>query len=179
MEATSFRCAVVTVSDRCSRGEAQDASGPELERLLASWGWQVAERSVIPDEPDAIAKKLVALAEQGYDLILTTGGTGLGPRDRTPEATLAIAERLVPGLAELARARTGAGFPHAYLSRGTAALRGRALILNLPGSPRGARDHLAAVSEVLPHALTILREDPEGPPPVHPGGDPAPREDRS
>lgn len=179
MEAGSFRCAVVTISDRCARGQARDESGPALEEELRSWGWLVSERAVLPDEPDAITEKLATLADRGCDLILTTGGTGLGPRDRTPEATLKIAHRVVPGLAELARTRTGAGFPHAYLSRGVAILRNRCLIVNLPGSPRGARDHLAALAEVLPHAVAILREDPRAGRPAHPGSESTPLGDRS
>jgi molybdenum cofactor synthesis domain-containing protein len=179
MEARQYRCAVVTISDRCARGQATDASGPAIVGLLESWGWSVQERALLPDEPDEIAAKLAALADQGCDLVLTTGGTGLGPRDRTPEATLRIAERQVPGLAELARSRSGAAFPHAYLSRGMAVLRGNCLILNLPGSPNGARDHLGALAEILPHALAVLREDPQGPRPSHPGSKSSPPELRS
>jgi molybdenum cofactor synthesis domain-containing protein len=179
MEAVRFRCAVVTISDRCASGETKDSSGPEVERLLLSWGWIVDARALLPDEPDLVAAKLIELVDRGCDLIVTTGGTGFGPRDRTPEATSRIADRLAPGLPELARARTGASFPRSYLSRGIAALRGKSLIVNLPGSPRGARDHLQAVAEVLPHALTVLREDPRAGPPSHPESESRSGEDRS
>ena len=115
----------------------------------------------MPDEPEAIAAQLRAWSDtDGLDLILTTGGTGLSPRDTTPEATLAVAQRLVPGIPEAMRAAGLAITPHAMLSRGVAVIRGRTLIINLPGSPKGARENLAAVAAALPHALEKLRGSP-------------------
>jgi len=116
---------------------------------------------MVPDEPEAIAAQLRAWSDDaGLDLILTTGGTGLSPRDTTPEATLSVAHRLVPGIAEAMRAASLAITPHAMLSRGVAVIRGRTLIINLPGSPKGARENLAAVSPALPHALEKLQGSP-------------------
>jgi len=157
-----IRCAILTISDRCARGEQEDQSGPALAQVLAAWGWEPELCEVLPDDEYAIAERLASLADQSFDLVVTTGGTGLGPRDRTPEATLRVADRLVPGLAELVRTRTGARFPRAYLSRGVAATRDNCLFLNLPGSPRGAREGLEALADVLPHALEVIREVPGG-----------------
>jgi molybdopterin adenylyltransferase len=163
METHAIRCAVLTVSDRCARGERPDESGPAVCALLASWGWGVERSEILPDEEGQVADRLAELAAEGFDFVVTTGGTGLAPRDRTPEATLRVADRLVPGLAELVRSRTGAEFPRAYLSRGVVALRGRCLLVNLPGSPRGAQESLTALREVLPHAFEVLRERSGGP----------------
>ena len=121
----------------------------------------VAAAAMVPDEPAAIAAQLTAWSDTGgLDLILTTGGTGLSPRDTTPEATLSVAQRLVPGIPEAMRAASLAVTPHAMLSRGVAVIRGRTLIINLPGSPKGARENLAAVAAALPHALEKLRGSP-------------------
>jgi molybdenum cofactor synthesis domain-containing protein len=162
MEGGIRRSAVLTISDRCVRGEREDRSGPEVVRALSTLGWEDPIREILPDEEDAIAERLARLADEGCDLILTTGGTGLSPRDRTPEATIRAADRLVPGLGELMRSRTGVGFPRAYLSRGLAATRGRCLIVNLPGSPQGAVEMLHAIAELIPHALQVLNEVPGG-----------------
>ena len=124
------------------------ATDPELGRLLDPERFQVAATAVVPDEREAIAAQLKAWSDDdGLDLILTTGGTGLSPRDTTPEATLSVAQRLVPGIPEAMRAASLAVTPHAMLSRGVAVIRGRTLIINLPGSPKGARENLAAVAE--------------------------------
>lgn len=152
------RIAVVTISDRCARGEQIDRSGPEVVRILATFGWHDPELEILPDEEDAISARLAGLADTGTRLILTVGGTGLSPRDRTPEATTRIADRLVPGLAELMRSRTGSLTPRAYLSRGVVATRGHCLIINLPGSPRGAAEMLEAVAALLPHAIDVMTE---------------------
>jgi molybdopterin adenylyltransferase len=154
------RCAILTVSDRAFRGEYPDRSGPEVARILASWGWPPEVSEVIPDEEALIADRLSALADSGIDLILTAGGTGLSRRDRTPDATLRVSDRLVPGIMEAVRARTGARFPRAYLSRGVAALRDRCLVVNLPGSARGAAECLEALADLLPHAIEVIREEP-------------------
>jgi molybdenum cofactor synthesis domain-containing protein len=156
-----FRVGILTVSDRGHAGEREDTAGPELGRLLDPGCFAVAAYQVVPDEPDAIAAQLVAWSDRDhFDLILTTGGTGLSPRDTTPEATLSVAHRLVPGIAEAMRAAGLAVTPHAMLSRGMAVIRGRTLIINLPGSPKGARENLAAVAAALPHALEKLRGSP-------------------
>ncbi len=156
-----FRVGILTVSDKGHAGERHDASGPELARLLPAEHFGVVAYQVAPDEPEAIAAQLVAWCErERLDLILTTGGTGLSPRDVTPEATLAVSQRLVPGLPEAMRAAGLARTPHAMLSRGVAVIRGCTLIINLPGSPRGARENLTAILPALPHALEKLGGDP-------------------
>jgi molybdopterin adenylyltransferase len=153
-----FRVGILTVSDTGHAGERQDTAGPELGCQLDSRCFAVATYQVVPDEPEAITAQLVTWSdEDNLDLILTTGGTGLSPRDTTPEATLRVAQRLVPGIPEAMRAAGLAITPHAMLSRGVAVIRGRTLIINLPGSPKGARENLAAVIEALPHALEKLK----------------------
>jgi molybdopterin adenylyltransferase len=156
-----FRVGILTVSDKGHAGERADTAGPELGRWLDPRCFQVAAGAIVPDEPEAIAAQLTAWSDDdGLDLILTTGGTGLSPRDTTPEATLAVAQRLVPGIPEAMRAAGLAITPHAMLSRGVAVIRGRTLIINLPGSPKGARENLAAVAAALPHALEKLQGSP-------------------
>lgn len=151
--------AVITVSDRCSRGETEDASGPALLRLAAErLDATTLPLRCVPDEIDVIAEALRRLASQPEppDLILTTGGTGLAPRDVTPEATLDVIERRCPGLVEFIRARCGEQHPRAYLSRAEAGTIRRTLIVNLPGSQRGAVESFETLVEILPHALGVL-----------------------
>jgi molybdopterin adenylyltransferase len=156
-----FRVGILTISDRGHAGEREDTAGPELGRQLDSRCFAVGATGVVPDEPEAIAAQLKAWSDDDQlDLILTTGGTGLSPRDTTPEATLAVAHRLVPGIPEAMRAAGLAITPHAMLSRGVAVIRGRTLIINLPGSPKGARENIAAVAAALPHALEKLKGSP-------------------
>ena len=157
MSDRQIRCAVLTISDRCNRGEAEDQSGKEVTRLMQSFGWNPECIEILPDDEDQIAERLASLSDAGFALIVTTGGTGLGPRDRTPEATLRVVDRQVPGLGELIRARTGALLPLAYLSRGVAGIRGHCLIINLPGSPRGVEECLQAILPALPHAMEVLK----------------------
>lgn len=153
------RVAIVTVSDRSARGEREDRSGPALAEAVAAGGGEVVRREVVADEPDALVALLCGIcdAPDAPDLVLTTGGTGIGPRDRTPEATARACERLVPGIAEALRARSLAVTPHAVLSRAVAGVRGRTLIVNLPGSPGGARDGWDVVGPIAGHAASQLR----------------------
>jgi molybdopterin adenylyltransferase len=153
------RAAVLTVSDRSAAGEREDASGPRLAGLLEDSGWVVSERRVVPDDTTAIAAALADLAGSGVALVLTTGGTGLAPRDVTPDATRSVADREVPGIAEALRAAGLGETPHAMLSRATAAVRGRTLIVNLPGSPRGAESGFRTLAPVLDHAVALLAGD--------------------
>lgn len=150
------RAAILTVSDRSAAGERADASGPLLARLLEAAGWEVPERRVVPDERPAIEDALVALTAGSVALVLTTGGTGLAPRDVTPDATRAVADREVPGIAEAIRAAGLGQTPHAMLSRAVAAVRGRTLIVNLPGSPRGAESAFGVLAPVLDHAVRLV-----------------------
>ena len=155
----SLRVAVVTVSDRSARGERPDASGPALAEAVEASGAEVVRRELVADEPEALTALLVAICD-GPDapaVVVTTGGTGLGPRDRTPEATTAACERLVPGIAEALRARSLGVTPHAMLSRGVAGARGTTLVVNLPGSPGGARDGWAVIAPIAAHAASQLR----------------------
>src|SRR5450759_4833714 len=144
-----MRVAILTISDSVSRGTHKDSSGPGVRERCAQLGWDVVSEAVLPDEPAAIRDRLVSLADSGAtDLILTTGGTGIGPRDSTPEATMEACQKLLPGIPEVMREYGRKKNPRAALSRGLAGVRGRALIVNLPGSPRGAVESLDAVAEL-------------------------------
>lgn len=152
-----FKAAVITVSDRSFRGERPDGAGPLLAELLTQAGYQVAHSRLVPDERELIEAALRELSDEGgVHLILTTGGTGFAPRDVTPEATLAVCDRLCPGIPEAMRAASMKITPRAMLSRSQAGIRGQSLILNLPGSPKAARENLEAVLPALTHGLEML-----------------------
>lgn len=157
-----MKAAVLTLSDKGSRGERQDLSGPALEQFLAQRGVTVVRTAVIPDDAATISETLAAWADEGaIELILTTGGTGVAPRDVTPEATMAVVDRIIPGFGEEMRRASAAKTPHALISRAIAGIRGRCLIINLPGSPRGAVENLDAVWAAVPHAVAKIQGDPE------------------
>jgi molybdopterin adenylyltransferase len=153
-----MRAAVVTASDKASAGLREDSSGPLLVELLTELGAEVAPAYVVPDEQAQMEALLSSLADGGeVDLVLTTGGTGLAPRDHTPDATLAVADKLVPGFPEAMRAASLSVTPHAMLSRAVAAVRKKTLIINMPGSPKACREHFAVVAPALSHAVETLR----------------------
>ena len=152
-----YRVGIITASDKGSRGERADQSAGAIREIMAGLGWEVVSYRLVPDDPDRIKDALLAMAdEEKLDLILTTGGTGLGPRDHTPEATKAVIAKDVPGIAEVMRAESMQKTPRAMLSRAVAGVRGQTLIINLPGSPKAVRECLAAILPALPHGLEIL-----------------------
>ena len=157
-----MRFGILTVSDRSSREERDDRSGPALVQMVEAQGWQASRRQVVADERPMIESVLSAWADAGdLDVILTTGGTGFAPRDVTPEATRAVVERLTPGLDEAMRLASLQVTPHAMLSRAVSGIRKRALIINLPGSPKAATENLQVLLPVLGHALELLRDEPD------------------
>jgi molybdenum cofactor synthesis domain-containing protein len=157
----TLRFGILTLSDRSSRGERADSSGPALARVIQAENWSVAKQALLPDNESAIREILSQWVDSGeVDIILTTGGTGFSPRDVTPEATRAVIDREAPGLAEAMRAASLKITPHAMLSRIVTGIRKQTLIINLPGSPKGAVENLQVVLPVLPHAVQLLREDP-------------------
>ena len=157
-----IRFGILTLSDRSARGERQDESGPALARRIQTEGWSVTKQAILPDDELQIRSALRDWVDSGdVDVILTTGGSGFAPRDVTPEATRAVIEREAPGLAEAMRSASLKITPHAMLSRVVAGMRGRTLIVNLPGSPKGAVENLQVIVPVIPHAIQLLRDDPE------------------
>jgi molybdopterin adenylyltransferase len=153
-----MRVAILTISDSVARGEREDLSGPALVVRCRELGWEVTSALRCSDDAAAVRSQLRTVADSGSsDLLLTTGGTGLGPRDGTPEATLDVADRSIPGLAEEIRRRGVEKTPTAILSRGTAVIRHKTIIVNLPGSPKGAVESLDIIAHLLPHAVEVLR----------------------
>jgi len=156
----AVRFAVLTVSDRSARGEREDLAGPALQAQLTAAGHSVSHTAIVADELAEITAQLTSWCDSGeMDIILTTGGTGFAPRDVTPEATNAVIQRPAPGIAEAARAFSLQITPHAMLSRSTAGIRGNKLIINLPGSPKAAREILDYLLPVLPHAVELIKDE--------------------
>ena len=156
-----MKIGILTISDRGASGEYEDRSGPLLAEMVGErTGWEIALQQVVADEFDLIANTLRQWCAAGVDLILTSGGTGFAPRDVTPEATKAVIERETPGIAEALRAESLKVTQHAMLSRGVAGIRGRTLIVNLPGSPKAVRENMEVLLPVLPHALELLADAP-------------------
>jgi molybdopterin adenylyltransferase len=158
MASPAMRVAILTISDSSSSGQRPNLGGPTMRERCLNLGWQIISEAVLPDERAQISEKLKQLADSGtVDFILTTGGTGLGPRDVTPEATVDICDRIVPGLAEMMRERGRQATPRAALSRAVVGTRGNTLIVNLPGSPKGAVQSLNTIADLLPHASEVMR----------------------
>ncbi|MFZ5766369.1 MAG: MogA/MoaB family molybdenum cofactor biosynthesis protein [Thermodesulfobacteriota bacterium] len=157
-EPQRYTCAVLTVSDKGARGERTDTSGPQLQKQLYAAGFLVVDYTIVPDQPELIRETLVQwVDEEGIDLIVTTGGTGVSPSDRTPEVTRDLLDFELPGFGEAMRMASFTQTPHALLSRGVCGVREESLIINLPGSERGARDNLAVVLPALPHAIAKVK----------------------
>lgn len=153
-----MRVAILTISDSVTRGEREDLSGPALVQRCRQLGWDVTSALHCSDDPAEVRSQLRAVADSGrVELLLTTGGTGLGPRDTTPEATIDVADRTIPGIPEEMRRKGVEKTPTAILSRGVAVIRHTTIIINLPGSPKGAVESLDAIADLLPHAVEVLR----------------------
>jgi len=160
-EANMFKVAIITISDRGSKGEREDSSGPLIREMVKDLPAEVIHYEIIPDEKEMIIEALKKSADQlKIDLILTTGGTGLSPRDVTPEATLKVIDKEVPGFSEAMRAESLKKTPHAMISRAVSGIRGSTLIVNLPGSPKSVKENLSVILPALPHALSKLKGDP-------------------
>jgi len=156
-----YKVAIITISDRGSKGEREDSSGPLIKEMLKDLPAEVIHYEIIPDEKERIIEALKKSTDRlRADLILTTGGTGLSPRDVTPDATLAVIEKEVPGFSEAMRAESLKKTPHAMISRAVCGIRGSTLIVNLPGSPKSVKENLSVILPALPHALSKLKGDP-------------------
>jgi len=162
-----LRATIVTVSDSVAQGAREDISGPTVARLLEGAGWTVVSTEVVPDEFSLLRERLEALTSSvDIDVVFTTGGTGVGSRDRTPEATTSVMERSIPGLADVMRREGLKKTPRAALSRAVVGVKGKTLLINLPGAPDGAEDSLKAILEILPHAVEVVRGEALHAPPV-------------
>ena len=152
-----IKIAILTVSDSCAQGQREDISGQEIKTMLDKDRFEIFEKKIVADNREAIANELKYFSDKaGIDVVLTTGGTGLGPRDVTPEATASVCERIVPGLSEIIRIRGWKKTESAVLSRGIAGIRNKTLIINLPGNPKGVRESLEIILDVLPHAVQMM-----------------------
>jgi molybdopterin adenylyltransferase len=155
-----IRTAVITVSDKGASGQRSDLSGPAISSMVDAAGMEVIDRRIVPDEREMISRMLLEICDRGdTDLILTTGGTGVSPRDVTPDATREVIDREIPGMGEAMRRQSAVVTPHAMISRALAGIRGRTLIVNLPGSPKGARENLGVVLPALKHAIEKIKGD--------------------
>ena len=152
-----IKTAVLTISDSCSKGQREDISGRTIKDILTKNGFEVCEKRIVADDQEKIAAELICFSDEAnVDVLFTTGGTGLGPRDITPEATVSVCEKLIPGLSEMMRVEGFRKNPNAILSRGTAGIRNNTLIINLPGSPKAVRECLEVILDVLPHAVDMM-----------------------
>ncbi len=152
-----IKTAILTVSDTCSQGNREDVSGRTIAEMLTKDKFEICEKKIVPDDLDAIACELRRLSDEaGVDVVLTTGGTGLGPRDVTPEATTSVCQRMAPGFGEMMRVEGFRKIRKAILSRGTAGLCGKTLVINLPGSPKAVTESLEIILDVLPHAVKMM-----------------------
>ncbi len=152
-----IRTAILTISDTCSQGNREDVSGQTIAEMLTKDKFEICEKKIIPDDLQTIADELKRFSDEaGVDVVLTTGGTGLGPRDVTPEATASVCQRMAPGFGEIMRAEGLKKTPKAILSRGTAGVRDKTLIINLPGSPKAVRESLETILNILPHAVKMM-----------------------
>lgn len=154
-----IRAGIITVSDRSSRGERADTSGPEIAKWAEQMDIEIVAETIIPDDIEKIKKNLLDFVEKKCDLIFTTGGTGFAPNDVTPEATRAVIEREAPGFAEIMRVKSFEITPHAILSRAVSGICQKSLIINLPGSPKAVRENLAFIEKAIPHAIMLLRNE--------------------
>lgn len=153
-----IKVAILTVSDSCAQGKREDVSGQTIKDILAKNGFEICDKRIVPDSHEAIANELKVLSDKaGVDVVITCGGTGLGPRDVTPEATASVCERVVPGLSEMIRAKGWKKTERAVLSRGLAGIRRKTLVINLPGSPKGVKESLEIILDVLLHAVEMMR----------------------
>jgi molybdenum cofactor synthesis domain-containing protein len=153
-----IKAAILTISDSCAQGKRTDTSGQTIKDMLPTDQFEAIEKTIVPDDRQVIAEVLRCFSdEKGIDIVLTTGGTGLGPRDVTPEATASVCERMVPGLGEILRSEGFRTVPNAVLSRGIAGIRKNTLIINLPGSPKAVRECLEIILKILPHAVEMMR----------------------
>jgi molybdenum cofactor synthesis domain-containing protein len=154
----AIRTAILTMSDMCSQGKRKDTSGQTIEEMLPEDTFEICQKIIIPDDYETITKTLKRFSdEQNMEVVLTTGGTGLGPRDVTPEATTAVCNRMAPGFSEILRCESYKITPKAVLSRGVSGVRDKTLIINLPGSPKAVRECMEIILEVLPHAVKMMR----------------------
>ena len=154
----AIRTAILTMSDMCSQGKRKDTSGQTIEEMLPKDTFEVCQKIIIPDDYETITKTLKQFSDElNVDVVLTTGGTGLGPRDVTPEATTAVCDKMAPGFSEIQRCESYKITPKAVLSRGVSGLRYNTLIINLPGSPKAVREYMKIILEVLPHAVKMMR----------------------
>jgi len=153
-----IKVAILTVSDSCAQGKREDLSGQTASDILAENGFEICDKRIVPDSREAIANELKILSDKaGVDIVITCGGTGLGPGDITPEATASVCERIVPGLSEMIRAQGWKKTRNAVLSRALAGIRNKTLVINLPGSPKGVKESLEIILDVLPHAVEMMR----------------------